>query len=360
MSLPYFNDLSFSQWQAVATELGFGPTQMLRFFRAVHADGAETWDEVDAPERQKRKIVKRYDLAPAPEVITRSEATDGTTKFLLRMADGKSVEAVHIPEDDVAQPRGTVCISSQVGCAMNCDFCFTAKMGLDRNLLPHEIVGQWRRLRRELPDKAFTNIVFMGMGEPLHNVENVLAAIDIFTHDYAIGIPARRITVSTSGLLPGIKTLQERSTVRLALSVNGSHSKGRRRVMPVEKAYPIADILDYLRGRDVGNHHHAMFEYVLLGGENDRDEDAHALVRLLDGVPGRINLIPFNAHPGSAYKRPDDEQVYRFHALLRAAGRNVFIRHSRGRDVLAACGQLHHETTRVRKPRAPIPPPISP
>jgi 23S rRNA (adenine2503-C2)-methyltransferase len=332
MSLPFFNNLSPAAWRAEAAKLGLGSGQTRNFLRAVYQTAMTGWDDVQAPQRQKNTIRKHFALAPLPTVISRKESTDGTVKFLLAMEDGKSVEAVHIPEGT----RGTVCISSQVGCAIGCDFCFTAKMGLMRNLQAHEIIGQWMRVRTELPDRPFTNIVFMGMGEPLHNLDNVLTALEIL-------IPARRITVSTSGLLPGIKKLLARSSVRLALSVNGSNPDGRRKVMPIEKAYPIEEILDYLRGFTKGNHHHPMFEYVMLGEENDRDEDVESLIKLLEGVPGRVNLIPFNPHPGSDYRRPADERVMHFHKRLRATGRHVFIRQSRGRDVLAACGQLHHE-----------------
>lgn len=337
-ALPCFHDLSPAAWRAAARELGFGPVQAQRLFRAVQNQWPATWAELDAPDRQVALAAEAYSLAPLPEISARTEATDGTMKFLLNLPGGGAVEAVHIPEES----RGTVCLSSQVGCAMGCTFCFTGKMGLIRNLKPHEITGQWMRLRKELPHRAFTNIVFMGMGEPLHNLENVLTALEIFTSDYGLAVPARRITVSTSGLLPGIKAMFARTSVRLAISVNGPTPEKRLRVMPVEKGYSIHEILDFLRTVKRGIHHSAMFEYVLLGGENDSDADAADLLAMLGDVPGRINLIPFNAHPGSEFRRPDDERVLRFHALLRKSGRHVFIRHSRGRDVLAACGQLHH------------------
>ncbi len=344
MQLPYFDDLSFSAWEARATELGFGSGQLRNVFRKIHLRTGDDWDTLGIPSRQLVKLRAQFRLAPLPGIVRRTESTDGTVKFLLGMGDGSAVEAVHIPDEN----RGTVCISSQVGCAIGCDFCFTAKMGLTRNLEPHEIVGQWKRVRAELPERAFTNIVFMGMGEPLHNTDNVISAISVLTHDYALGIPARRITVSTSGLLPGIQKLFDQTTVRLALSVNGSSPEGRQKVMPIEKAYGIEDILAFLRSRKIGNHHEPMFEYVLLGGVNDSDEDAAKLIELLNGVPGRVNLIAFNPHPGSAYGRPAEERVYRFHALLRKTGRPVFIRQSRGQDALAACGQLHHADSKTR------------
>jgi 23S rRNA (adenine2503-C2)-methyltransferase len=285
------------------------------------------------------KVAALYDLAPLPRIAHRTDATDGTVKFLLELADGKRIETVHIPEET----RGTLCISTQVGCAMNCRFCFTAAMGLERHLAPHEMIGQWHVLRRELAGRPVSNVVFMGMGEPLHNVENLLVTLDILNGDYAIGLPARRTTVSTSGMLPGIERLTAHSSARIALSVNGSTAAKRRKVMPIQRAYPIEDVLNFFRGRDKGNHHEVMFEYVMLAGENDSEDDARDLLVLLEGVPGRINLIPYNPHPASPYGRPDRTTVLRFHTLLRAAGRNVFVRHSRGSEVLAACGQLHAE-----------------
>lgn len=337
MLVACFHDLSFSSWEMQAHTLGLGPLQRRRIFRAVYAEEHAVWDAVKIPAQQLRLLRERYSLAPLPTVLAKTVAADGTVKFLLGLTDGRAVESVYIPEGS----RGTVCLSSQVGCAMGCTFCFTAQMELERHLRPSEIVGQWRRLRLELPTAPFTNIVFMGMGEPLHNLENVLAAIDIFTHDFGLQVPVRRITISTSGLLPGIRTLLERTSVRLALSVNGSSAHKRLAVMPVEKAYPIVDVLGYLRTRPARSHHAVMFEYVLLGGVNDAPEDADALLQLLQGVPGRINLIPFNPHPGSAFVCPTEAAVLQFHARLRAAGRHVFIRRSRGREVLAACGQLY-------------------
>jgi 23S rRNA (adenine2503-C2)-methyltransferase len=353
MPFPIFQDLSFDAWAAKARELGFGTGQTRNFFRAVHRGGwVTTWDAVAVPPKQRELARSHFDLVGLPEVIARTDSSDGTAKFLLRLADGNAVEAVYIPEET----RGTVCISSQVGCAMNCSFCYTAKMGLVRHLRPHEIVGQWLRVRAELPARPFTNIVFMGMGEPLHNVAYVIDAISIFTHDYGLQVPARRITVSTSGLVPGIEKLFARTSVRLALSVNGSTAAQRYKIMPVERAYPMAQIFELLKTRERGNHHDVMFEYVLLAGVNDSDDDARALVASLGDTPGRINLIPYNGHPGSEYQRPSRERVFAFHKIVRAAGRNVFIRESKGTDVLAACGQLHHERAAApRESRIPNP-----
>jgi 23S rRNA (adenine2503-C2)-methyltransferase len=350
MSLPYFQDLSFNAWMAHGHAAGLTPVQCRRIFRQVHATRGTDWDAIDIPPRQRERVRRDFELAPLPRVADQRLATDGTVKFLFAMADGRTVEAVYIPEED----RGTVCLSSQVGCAMGCTFCFTAQMGLIRNLAPHEILGQFKLVRAALPGMPLTNIVFMGMGEPLHNLDNLLAALQALTNDFGLGFPARRITVSTSGLLPAMRTLLEETSVRLALSVNGPNAAKRRKVMPVERAWPIETVLAEMKllSAAKGNHHQLMYEYVMLGGENDGEEDARDLVELLDGIPGRVNLIPFNAHPGSPFKRPDEAAVLRFHRYLRDAGVHVFIRRSRGDDVLAACGQLNHENLRPAKRRA--------
>ncbi len=346
---PYFDNLSRDGWlEEARSRFGLTLAQARRIFREVHGRGAPDWDAVEAPAWQIARVRAAYDLAPLPAVAESRPAEDGTIKYLLRLEDDRTVEAVYIPDDT----RATLCISSQVGCAMACDFCFTGKMGLIRHLTPAEIVGQFKRVRREVEGipgiPPLTNIVFMGMGEPLHNLDHVLAALSILTDDFGVGFPARRITVSTSGLLPAMQRLLAETTVRLALSLNGPNPEKRLAVMPVEKAWPIRDVLAWIREWSAtrGNHHTVMFEYVMLGGLNDAAADADDLIRLLEGVPGRVNLIPFNAHPGSPYLRPDDAAVLAFHARLRAAGMHVFIRKSRGRDVLAACGQLHQENRR--------------
>lgn len=264
-------------------------------------------------------------------------SVDGTKKFLFRLKDSKNVESVLIPAED----RLTICMSSQVGCAMACRFCLTGTMGLMRNLEVHEIVGQAYELSK---NHEITNIVFMGMGEPLHNLENVCRAVEILVDQDGLNFSKRKITISTSGLVPAIRKLNERlqgpARVNLAISLNGSYDAQREAVMPVNKAFPLEALLSACRDFELEPHRRITFEYVLLGELNDSLEDAERVIELLKGIPSKVNLIPYNPHPGSDYKRPTDEVVERFHRYLLNRNIAAMVRHSRGRDILAACGQL--------------------
>jgi 23S rRNA (adenine2503-C2)-methyltransferase len=281
-------------------------------------------------------LAEKFSIAPLPRVFEQ-KSTDGTRKFLFQLHDGKTIESVLIPAED----RLTICISSQVGCAMGCTFCLTGTMGLMRNLAAHEIVGQVLELSK-LAD--ISNIVFMGMGEPLHNLENVCRAIEILLTQEGLNFSKRKVTVSTSGLVPAIRKFNERmagrNLVNLAISLNGSYNEQREAVMPVNKAFPIEELLDACREFKLEPHRKITFEYVMLGGVNDTLEDAARVHTLLQGIPSKVNLIPYNPHPGSAYKRPEDVDVGAFHKYLNDRGLDAMIRHSRGRDILAACGQL--------------------
>ena len=294
------------------------------------------------------------------------QSLDGTQKFLWDMVDGKTIESVIIPaalsekardafaenaafsgkrvEDDEDKDlasekwgRLTACISSQVGCAMACKFCLTGIQGLDRSLKTEEIVTQVLELRRLAP---ITNIVFMGMGEPLHNIDNVAKACQIMLDDDGLGFSKRKITVSTSGLVPAIDELGKRVDVSLAISLNASTDEQRSEIMPVNKKWPISELLAACRRFPLGSHRRVTFEYVLLKDFNDSIEDAKRVVHLLRGIPNKVNLIPFNEHSGSVYKRPSDETVRAFQTYLIDHDFTATVRISRGRDILAACGQL--------------------
>jgi 23S rRNA (adenine2503-C2)-methyltransferase len=287
-------------------------------------------------------------------------ALDGTHKVLWDLPDGKTIESVVIPaalqeksedaegqrfsgrkkEEDLQSDhwkRLTACISSQVGCAMACKFCLTGVQGLDRHLKTHEIVAQVHELRRLAP---LTNIVFMGMGEPLHNAENVMRACKILIDGDGLGFSKRKVTVSTSGLVPAIEELGRTVDVSLAISLNGSNDEQREAIMPVNRRWPLKDLLQACRDYPLGPHRKITFEYVLLKDFNDQVEDAHRVAKLLRGIPCKINLIPFNEHSGSEFKRPDDATVERFQKVLIGLGYVATVRISRGRDILAACGQL--------------------
>jgi len=279
-------------------------------------------------------------------LIQRSE--DGCVKFGFTLDDGKVIESVLIPEPD----RNTLCVSSQVGCAMNCSFCLTATMGFTRNLLPSEIVNQVCAvgdfLRNEPKSKLIgpdrvTNLVFMGMGEPLNNLENLVKAISILTEQRGLDMTNRRITVSTCGIASKIIELGEQTDVNLAISLHAVDDKTRNTLMPVNNRYSLEELLQACRDYPMAKRKRIMFEYILLKGINDSDEEARELARILRDIPCKINLLPYNESPGLSYKSPSRNRVYAFQKIVRDAGYSVFIRTSRGEDISAACGQLAKE-----------------
>ena len=269
-----------------------------------------------------------------------SVSKDGTTKFVFKLPDGLFIESVLIPMNE---GKVTFCISSQVGCAMGCKFCKTATMGFIRNLTPAEIVNQVLLLKTYagLPEKQKFNIVFMGMGEPLHNTENVFKAIKILTDKNLMDLSPRRITVSTSGLIDGIRKLSQFSVkVRLAISLNASTEKQRIEIMPVTRGNPLSELIEGLRNFPLAKRDRITFEYVLLKGFNDTKEDALRVYKLLKGIKYKINLIPFNPYPGSRFEKPDERNVLAFQKVFIDRGVNAIIRKSKGEDISAACGML--------------------
>lgn len=301
------------------------------------------------PEALRDDLQKNFTLF-TPSAVTVQRDPDTTTKFLLRLSDSETVECVLIPETiktGFEAPRAwrkTLCVSSQVGCAIGCTFCRTATMGLKRNMTPSEILAQIIAVQRYLaehePDGKIRNLVFMGMGEPLHNYQNVKSALARICDAKGLGFSKRRVTVSTSGLLPEIQNLLDDTEVRLAISLNAADEATRLKIMPITKKYSLESLLALCRRLSLPRRDRITFEYVLLAGVNDSDEDAARLVSLMHGIKGKINLLAFNEFPGSPFKRPSEERVQRFRALLNRKGLQVNIRQSRGRTVLAACGQL--------------------
>jgi 23S rRNA (adenine2503-C2)-methyltransferase len=273
------------------------------------------------------------------------QASDGCVKFGFRLSDGHLIESVLIPEPD----RNTLCISSQVGCAMGCTFCLTGTMGFIRNLTPAEIVGQICSVRDYLlaqpkesligPDRV-TNVVYMGMGEPLNNLGNVLASLSIITEQKGLDLASRKITVSTCGIVPKIRELGEKSSVNLAISLHSTDDKVRSSLMPVNDRYPVAALLDACRDFPMPKRKRIMFEYTLLKDINDSDRDARMLAQKLKHIPCKINLLPYNECPGLPYVSPPRERLLAFQKILLDAHYTVFIRNSRGSDISAACGQL--------------------
>jgi 23S rRNA (adenine2503-C2)-methyltransferase len=302
-----------------------GMTDLARDFRAVLADHA---------------FISRF-TDPITEI-----SRDGAVKFGFRLADGKMIESVLIPEED----RSTICVSSQVGCAMGCRFCLTGGMGLTRNLTRAEIVNQicavqeWLHLHHspDQPEKQLTNIVFMGMGEPLANLENLLAAISILIEQRGLGFASRRITVSTCGLVPQMLELGSRTNVNLAVSLHAADDQTRSSIMPVNDRYPLAELLTACKTYPKKKRQRVMFEYTLLAGINDSDETAYLLADLLRDIPCKINLLSMNegGERIEKYQSPSRNRVLRFQKILRDENYTVFIRQSRGADISAACGQL--------------------
>ena len=289
-------------------------------------------------------------------VSTRQESQDGTIKWLFRLADGHEIETVFIPEDD----RGTLCISSQVGCTLNCRFCHTGTQRLVRNLTAGEIVGQLMAVFDDLADwpsgrddRYVTSIVMMGMGEPLYNYDNVRTALKIIMDEAGIALSRRRITLSTTGIIPQMQACGEELAVNLALSLHAVTDALRDELVPINRKYPIADVLAACRAYPrATNARRITFEYVMLKGVNDSQADAEALVKLIAGIPAKVNLIPFNPWPGSRYETSDDATIEAFARVIMRAGYASPVRKPRGRDILAACGQLKSASARQRRSAA--------
>ncbi len=292
------------------------------------------------------KTLRRYlaenTIIKLPEIITEQRSEDGTRKWLVRIDDKNSVEMVFIPEDD----RGTLCISSQIGCPLDCKFCSTAQQGFNRNLSTAEIIGQiWIANKTlgyfESGKRIITNIVFMGMGEPLLNYDNVLKTIHLLTDDLGFGLARRRVTVSTSGIIPGIDRLKDDANVSLAISLHASDNALRDSIVPINRSYPLADLLAACRRYSTGRAYATVtIEYVMLNGVNDSADDAHSLVKCLQGLSAKVNLIPFNKFPGTNYTCSNRTTINAFRDILIKAGIVTITRKTRGDDIDAACGQL--------------------
>ncbi|RZA06782.1 MAG: 23S rRNA (adenine(2503)-C(2))-methyltransferase RlmN [Proteobacteria bacterium] len=288
-------------------------------------------------------LEEKFYIPRMPRVNYQVSKEDNAQKSLFRLSDNRTLETVLMPIKD----RLTQCVSSQVGCAMACAFCNTGDMGLMRNLKTHEIVDQVLEVARAYPPEIvekfgerITNIVYMGMGEPLHNINNVLDSIAILTHPHGFSISHRKITVSTSGLVPQMLELGRRSKVNLAVSLNATTDELRDEIMPVNKRYKLKDLLDGCRQYELGPGRRITFEYVMLQGLNDSRSDADRILKLLRGIPAKVNLIPYNPHPASPFKRPNLPDVLAFQKYLLDRNMTTTVRISKGPDILAACGQL--------------------
>ena len=337
--------------KAWCAEIGEKPFRARQLTRWLHRRLVDRFDEMTDLAKTFRAKLERLAEVRAPEPIHEKKSADGTRKWLFDVGNGNAVESVFIPEDD----RGTLCISSQAGCAMGCLFCSTGKQGFNRNLTTSEIVGQLWQAERELRrdrgitdpnDRVISNVVLMGMGEPLQNLENVIRALKIFLDDDGYGLSRRRVTVSTSGLVRQMDKLADAAPVALAVSLHAADDALRDKLMPVNRKHPIADLMAACRRYlKVAPRDFITFEYVVLGGVNDSLRDADALVNLVrrENVPCKFNLIPFNPFPQSDLAQPDREKVLAFCRRLNEAGYVTTIRKTRGDDIDAACGQLAGE-----------------
>jgi 23S rRNA (adenine2503-C2)-methyltransferase len=345
-------------------EIGVAPAQrkmrVQQLWHWMYVRGAQEFEAMTSISKDMRKELEQHFTVDRPEVVAEQISNDGTRKWLLRLPSGDKVERAHevecvyIPETD----RGTLCVSSQVGCTLNCSFCHTGTQRLVRNLTAGEIVGQIMVARdrlndwvdRETPNgnRLVTNVVMMGMGEPLYNFEAVRDALLIVADNEGIGISRRRITLSTSGVVPNIKRTGEEIGVMLAISLHAVRDELRNELVPLNRKYPIAELLQACRDYPgASNARRITFEYVMLKGVNDSLEDAKLLVKLLKGIPAKINLIPFNPWPGTAYECSDWERIEKFSEYIFNAGYSSPVRTPRGRDILAACGQLKSETEKL-------------
>ncbi len=342
--------------EAYVTELGGKPFRARQLLNWVYKRGESRIEQMtDLAKDFRARLAERAEVR-VPRVVAVQQSSDGTRKWKLEADASQAFEMVYIPEDD----RGTLCISSQVGCALDCSFCSTAQQGFNRNLTTGEIIGQVWLANRELarsPDvparlgdsrqpggaieRPVTNVVFMGMGEPLANFRNVVAAIQILVDDYGFDLSRRRVTLSTSGLVPQIYRLAEEVNVALAVSLHAPDDALRSELVPINRKHPIAELLDacwhYL---DERNGRSVTFEYVMLDGVNDSLAQARSLARLLSGRPAKVNLIPFNPFPGTRYRRSPPERILSFRDELIRRGLIATIRRTRGEDIDAACGQL--------------------
>jgi 23S rRNA (adenine2503-C2)-methyltransferase len=331
-------ETELAELEQALSDLGHPRFHGRQVFQWVHKRGLTDFAQMSDLPRELRTQLAADCVITTPVVERHERSIDGTTKFLLRLADGKHIESVYIPDT----PAQTFCISTQVGCAMRCAFCLTGKMGIDRNLTAGEIAGQVRVLARELGmlDRRF-NIVLMGMGEPLHNYEATMKALRMLADEHGFGMSGRRMTLSTVGVLPALERLATEPLMpNLAISLHSTTEDQRDLLVPINRKYGLKELLEACRRFPVKRRERITFEYVMLQEVNDTPEDARRLVRLLHGIRGKVNLLPLNEAAGIPFQRPSDARVDRFARILSEHGVTVSVRKSRGRDIRAACGQL--------------------
>lgn len=337
-------NLTREQMKSFFADLGEKPFRADQVMKWIYHYCVDDFDKMTNVNKVLREKLKQCAEIRAPEVASRQDSKDGTIKFVMRLDGGQEVETVWIPEKD----RRTLCVSSQVGCALDCSFCSTAQQGFNRNLTVAEIIGQvWRVCQLigsygDTGEKPVTNVVMMGMGEPLLNMNNVIPAMELMMEDYGFGLSKRRVTLSTSGVVPALDAMLGKIDVALAISLHAPNNELRNELVPVNKKYPMEDFLassrryvEWSKANDK-----VTVEYVMLEGINDSMEQAHELAHALRDTPAKINLIPFNPYPGSPYARSSNSRIDRFNKVLQQHGFTVMVRKTRGDDIDAACGQL--------------------
>jgi 23S rRNA (adenine2503-C2)-methyltransferase len=319
------------------TGLGEKPFRASQVLKWIHQQGVVDFDAMSNLSKALRRRLSECGEIALPTIVLEQRSVDGTHKWMLQLACGNRIETVFIPEEG----RGTLCISSQVGCALNCSFCSTARQGFNRNLSVAEIIGQLWMAKQALGEKTqITNVVLMGMGEPLLNFDNVVAAMNLMMDDVAYGLSKRRVTLSTAGIVPAIDRLARVSDVSLAVSLHATDDAVRNDLVPINRKYPLDALLQACKRYVDGARRKVTFEYVMLDGINDSPAQAKALARLLSGVPSKVNLIPFNPFPGAPYRCSSTIAIDRFQEILQRAGLVATRRKTRGDDIDAACGQL--------------------
>ncbi len=361
---PNLLDFDRKSLETYFTEMGDKSFRAQQVLKWIYHHGIIDFDSMTNLSKTLRAQLKEKTCIKLPEIITEQKSRDGTRKWLIKIDNINSVETVFIPEDD----RGTLCISSQVGCPLDCKFCSTAQQGFNRNLTTSEIIGQvWIANQAlgffEQDKRIISNIVFMGMGEPLLNYDNVIKAINLLTDDLGFGLARRKVTVSTSGIIPEIERLKDDTNVSLAISLHASNNELRNTIVPINRSYPLKDLLNtckrFTQARD---NEPITIEYVMLKNINDSLQDAHDLVKCLKGIPAKVNLIPFNTFPGTHYVCSDMNTINSFRDVLMKAGIFTITRKTRGDDIDAACGQLvgkvaakalRHQQNKTERPNVP-------
>ena len=331
-------NLNIEELKDFVKELGFEPYRAKQIAQWLYKKRVKSFDEMTNLSKKARELLSQKARIDVLKTVKVEESSDGTRKYLFELPDGNRIESVFIPEKD----WNTLCVSTQVGCPAGCKFCLTAKDGFTRNLTAAEIVDQYIHVQRDVGEnRRISNVVFMGMGEPLLNFDNVKKAVEIMTHRDMLDLSTRKVTVSTVGVVPGIDRMaKEMNKVKLAVSLHATTDEQREKIVPMNRRWPIGEIMKALRRYPADNNRRIMIEYVMLKGVNDSLEDARRLVKLIKGIPVKVNLIPFNPYPGAPFSPTPREDIEKFQKVLWDHNIAAFIRDSRGQDISAACGML--------------------